>query len=119
MLKAPKTGWKKLDGFLKDIAEVINRNKPLRAYGIYMDETPSGTFIATVPIDDNGNPIQPTSSSSSSADDDSGLQIQISLLQAQVAVLQQEMPIGQWKSVTVVDPANGCAQSTIYVFVKS
>lgn len=123
MIKPVKNPWKNLKSVINDIIDAVNRQKPLRGYGLYMDETPSGTFIATVPIDEHGSPIAPNAGSSSGSgsgpgsDDDSSLQLQISLLQAQVQILQQEMPIGTFQPVTVVD--SNCAQSTISVFVKN
>jgi hypothetical protein len=119
-------------GVLNEIIDAVNRQKPLRASGIYMDETPSGTFISTLPVGDSGQAAATTSGGTSSSDNLDSLTASVDDLTAQVALLTSRVTILETyvnslnallngvtiKAIVVVDPSNNCAQSTVNFLIK-
>jgi hypothetical protein len=120
-----KTGWKKLDEMLNKIVEAINANCPQRSDTIFIDETASGAIIKIAPPTDNGTAPGSGTSSTTSTDDDTALQNEISALQtdnslltARVAILETLLNGLTTQQLVVVDPNNNCAQSTVTFFIQ-
>lgn len=120
-----KTGWKKLDDILNNIVGAINANCPQRSDSILIDETASGAIIKIAPPTDTSIAPSTSSSSGSTTDDDSSedsaisdLQIQMTLVQAQLAAISATLQGVVVQQITVVNPGANCAQSTVAFLVK-
>ena len=101
-VRLPNTGWKKLDAILDSIEKAINQNEPLSGANITVDKTGAGTIIRAF-SNDNGQSAQADNPASGSGGTTSSAALPTSVTLQDVS----------WYTVTVVDPNNNCAQSTV------
>jgi hypothetical protein len=92
MLTKISIGWVWLDRTLNSIIDAVNSQKPLQSASIAVEESPNGTLLKVVGTGQGQG--QPTSDGGPVTWHNVG-----------------------WMTVTVVDPANNCAQSQIKVLV--
>lgn len=100
MLSRISIGWGWLEKTLNTLIDAINVNQPLGSASIAIEQSPNGTMLRVVDQtkDQQKQPAGGGGGGSTGA------------------VIWQGV---SWKTVTVVDPNNNCAQSQISVLVQS
>lgn len=100
MLSRISIGWGWLEKTLNTIIDAVNINQPLASGSIAIEQSPHGTVLRVSKKEDQ----LPRGQHSAGGGGGGG------------AVVWKGV---SWKTVTVVDPNNNCAQSQISVLVQS
>jgi hypothetical protein len=97
-------GWRWLERTLNQLIDEHNKQRPLPSSTIAVEESPHGTLLKVVgtPQSQDKNQSQGTGS------------------QVKHLLATNLIWIGvKWQNVTLIDPANNCAQSTLRVLVNT
>jgi hypothetical protein len=95
MLKPISIGWHWLERTLNGIIEEVNAQKPLPSATIAVEQSPNGTLLKVVGIPQNQPP-------------GTGAGKTKPIIWHNVA----------WQKVTLIDPANNCAPTTLSILVQ-
>jgi hypothetical protein len=129
MLDRIAIDWAWLQATLNRIIDTVNRQKPLGSSTIAVNEFPSGTLLSltgTQAGQDSQQPAVPDTPWQTTPDGETATWHQIlgfdpntkNVVTVWVWGGSLKQPANWWETVTLVDPANNCAQSQAAILVK-
>jgi hypothetical protein len=114
-----EVAWKKLNDLLQKIVDGVNRRTLIQGEGISLSESENGVIIRAQPkVAEDAAPSASSSSTGSSdltSDELAVLQFLTVTPGPGSGVVLSNGARFEWTAVTVVDPANACAVTTILI----